>query len=447
MIISPNIYDKNFKWEILPRNKIDTVSMKPISNAVSDRTTVATVTINDSLPIEDTIAPDKVLASIGNESTRRLALGKVEVKTYKGSYTFNLDKPLTNKPSIEVTFNGHTHAITRGTSSWSTMYDSFFSNNSAAWITNHKSTDATTWENNSASVNYKNSSVPMFTWAKKIVPAQYPATGEYYNVPDEEDILTQWADVVGQSTWPLTDGWKWTSSYPYWNPESGIDTTLMWPYWERRPVESPYIPSARIAIANRYFDVITNLVIVDDYTYRVDYEIPARYVYMAVSQYYTKNIFGKITYHDLDNYSFVDYIDSFKIDLVAATINTDSSQLSYSLDSAGNLTENVKNNHPMSFSDNLFITLNTFWGTDKWTEKMPQHLLQQYAKGKFIVTCDINATWAIKNGVVAGARCNIKLQDSTFISRKGVTSTFEVKNIEKYFKNDQFIYRIKLMEV
>lgn len=84
---------------------------------------------------------------------------------------------------------------------------------------------------------------------------------------------------------------------------------------------------------------------------------------------------------------------------------------------------------------------------EKWTRVYPGRILQKYKRGKFTVTCDVYASWAIKNNVTVGTQAQIRLQNSTYISRDEGACVFEVKNITKRFKSNEFIYTLSLMEV
>ncbi len=81
------------------------------------------------------------------------------------------------------------------------------------------------------------------------------------------------------------------------------------------------------------------------------------------------------------------------------------------------------------------------------TISAPWNLLTKYIKGKYIITCDVSATFILKNAIHVGTQMIIKQQNNTYINRNGSKCIFEVKNIEKRFENSQFVYTLKLLEV
>ena len=81
------------------------------------------------------------------------------------------------------------------------------------------------------------------------------------------------------------------------------------------------------------------------------------------------------------------------------------------------------------------------------TTAAPWNLLTKYIKGKYIVTCDVSATFVLQNHLHVGTQLIIKQQNNTYINRNGLKCIFEIKNIEKRFENSQFTYILKLLEV
>ena len=131
-------------------------------------------------------------------------------------------------------------------------------------------------------------------------------------------------------------------------------------------------------------------------------------------------------------------------------MNTETVNVSYSLgDTAGTLTTDVLNEHPINFTKNELITSQTYVGSSDvlWTQYMAKHLLTKFENGKYIVECEVPATWALRNDIHINSQLNIQLQDGTYITRGTDTCVFEVKTIEKRFRNTDFIFSLRLMEV
>lgn len=85
--------------------------------------------------------------------------------------------------------------------------------------------------------------------------------------------------------------------------------------------------------------------------------------------------------------------------------------------------------------------------TSNWLQYYPTEILRKYQKGKFSINCDVYASWAAKNGVKVGTQLQIKMPDASYVSKNNVPCTFEVKNITKIFKSNEFIYSLSLLEV
>ena len=74
-------------------------------------------------------------------------------------------------------------------------------------------------------------------------------------------------------------------------------------------------------------------------------------------------------------------------------------------------------------------------------------ILTKYQDGKYVVSVDVYARWSIQNNIHINSEMYVILQDGTYIKRKNDICKFKVVNIEKCFSSDEFIYRLKLLEV
>lgn len=82
-----------------------------------------------------------------------------------------------------------------------------------------------------------------------------------------------------------------------------------------------------------------------------------------------------------------------------------------------------------------------------WIEAISEQLLRKYRDGKLSVACTVSAAWAMQNNITVGTQMTVKLLDGKMVTRKGVTSTFAVKNIEKRYTANEFVYDLTLLEV
>ena len=188
---------------------------------------------------------------------------------------------------------------------------------------------------------------------------------------------------------------------------------------------------------------------INDYGCRVDFSLPARYEYIAASRYFkaTSPVAEEKTFHDLDSYAFLSVINKIKIELAVTHLNEETEDVSYVLDAGGNLTTPGEKEHPLTFDKNEFITLNTTWAAVPWTEAMSKYLLEKFQNGKHLVECEVPARWALEHNVHINTEVVIRLQDDSKISRDGKDVVFQVKTIEKNYKQGRFYYSLGLMEV
>lgn len=459
LLLSPRIYNKNFKWGILPKNKIDTVTAQPVINtpisaATSTTIEVTKVNIKDeehSLPIALSVTPTNLLFSNNYESGQPTTICEnfVGCVVATGSVTFALEEPLPSTPAAKLHVEGTTHYINRGSLTHADVADNvlpytgvaswIYSNASGSEEWTDKSTDSANrgiYED-STLVDYTSTSVPLYGWVRKLRPAgafTWGSDRESRNQPDPQDILTTWVDQEVSNHWAVRENWQ------------GFGTSEAVEMWPTEIYAEGDMNSTKIVLRNRTVPISVSVVKIDDYNYRVDYSLPVRYEYMASSQYYT-SFLGIRTYKDLDNYCFLDRISKITIELQMKQLNEETQDISYGLDTDGNITTEISNEHPLSFNRNELITLGTKWGDKLWIEEMPRYILDKFKNGKYIVECEIPATWALRNDVHIDTEITIQLQDTTMITRNGTVCIFQVKNITKRMQSNNFIYTLSLMEV
>lgn len=463
--LTPRIYGRNFKWGILPSNKVDTVVTRPILNTIMEEASsftqdISSVTIknndgdiNTTLPIANTVKSNRAAISTNYEPNQIgaaaiMCIGNVMCAVATGSVIFELDNPLPTMPSAKIHCEGKTYYVNRGSKTHADIRAVYEGDLHAVpqWIQNNasdneewtdKSTDSTNRGiyDDPTLIDYTKSSIPLYPWVRKIIPTS--GSGYIFDEkPLQQDILTTWVDQDKSSHWAQTQ---------YWSGYNSSDAVTMWP---AKVVATGDVSSTKISLKNQNVSITTSVIKIDDYTYKVEYSIPVRYTYYASSQYYT-SFLGIRTYYDLDNYCFMDLIDKLQIELVAQELNQEYVDLSFSLDTSGQLTREVINEHPLSFNTNELITSEAYWGdtSSLWSTAMSQYLLEKFGEGKYIVECEVPAAWALRNDIHINSVCNIRLQDNTLIARDDVTCSFEVKTIEKRFKDNNFIYILRLMEV
>lgn len=456
ILLSPRIYNKNFKWGVLPRNKIDTVTLQPMINTpISDAegvsqeiTSVDVKGTTHTLPVGLDISPTNLLFSNNYESGQPTTICEnfVGCVVATGSVLFALEEPLPEIPTAKLRAEGTTYYVDRGSLTHADVADNILPiSGVAAWIYSNasgneewtdKSTDSTNrgMYEDPTLVDYTAKSVPLYGWARKLYPAG-PYINKYErNLPPAQDILTNWVDQTKSNHWALRENW------------TAYGTAGAVEMWAPTVYAQGDINSTKIVLQNSTVPIDAQVVKIDDYNYRVDYSMPVRYEYMASSQYY-ESFLGIRTYKDLDNYCFLDRITKITIELQTKQLNKGTQDISYALDSSGNLTAEVPNEHPLGFERNELITLATMWGDKLWKEEMPRYLLDKFKNGKYIVECDVPATWALRNNVHINSEMTIQLQDTSMIKRNNADCVFLVKNISKRSQGDSFVFTLSLMEV
>lgn len=457
--LGPRIYKPNFKWGVLPRNKLDTLSAEvtlntPLEDAgsiVQETNKVTIRGVEHTLPIALDVPISTVLNSNNFESGQptTMCINQVSCVTASGSMLFELTNPLPTVPSVKLHASGTTYYINRGSLTHAKVEEAYFGAASgvARWIYDNAS-DHEDWTDKSTDsynrglyedptlVDYTAKSVPLYGWVRKLVPAGPFTPVSQRNQPEEADVLTTWVNQDKSNHWAVTQNWQ------------GYGTAEEVQIWPVTIYAVGNIHSTKLAIRNRTVPISVQIIKIDDYTYRVDYSLPVRYEYFASSQYYT-SFLGIRSYHDLDNYCFLDRITKIQIELVTSELNTETIDISYGLDSSGNLTEDVANEHPINFTKNELITSEAYWGNPEnlWCQEMSKYLLDKFKDGKYIVECEVPATWALRNDIHINSELVVQLQDGTTITRKGEDCIFEVKTIEKRFRDDSFIFALRLMEV
>ena len=456
--LSPRIYGQNFKWGVLPSNKIDTVTMQPVLNTPMDEKSSLTQEVtavnvggaSKSLPIDLSTSMNFYLASNNYESgaSTTMCVNQVSGVAVTGSVTFELNNPLPTMPTATLHCEGTTYFLNRGSLTHNMVATATNSPNAiASWIYNNasgneqwtdKSTDSTNrgMYEDPTLIDYTAKSVPLYGWVRKLCPAGAFFPPEFRNQPTEQDVLTMWVDQSKSDHWALTKNW------------SGYDTTEAVQMWPVTIYAKGDIDSTKISLRNRTIPISAKVIKINDYTYRVDYSVPVRYEYVASSQYYT-SFLGIRTYKDLDNYCFLDRVSKISIELITQELNTETVDLSFSLNASGELTEKAINEHPLSFTQNELITSEAYWGDSftLWSREMSQYILSKFKDGKYIVECEVPAMWALRNGIQINSALAVQLQDGTLSTRAGTERIFEVKNIEKKFQDSRFIFTLKLMEV
>lgn len=445
--LTPRAYGANMKWAISPQNVIDTVTMSPILNVVAtdpsefhvEPFTAANVgSTRYDLPVANTLAPTHRRVLYNGKKTwfglgyEEYAKSRTDIVMATGERQFTLEVPVDGLPNVNIRLKGTSSIYARGGGTYDNfpsvaqMQDNNFS--IAQWIKDRETSkqESLTWL-------YDTSSFSTNPWVRNIIPP------EDREKATANDIYTNWFDLNDNaSASALTDSWTNEATYTLSssNMVQACPYPLVDPKWEYSWGQYLKLYDDRVSIS-------VSINRLNKYTYSVKWEAPVRFAYMAASRFFGP--FGGE--YAIDNWAFVDNMTSVDVVLIGRPYNTDDVSLSYSLDEAGNITENTKNKWVNKIDKSEAITMNSTLGGADWKTTMASLLLNKYAKGKYLVTCEVPAMWALQNGVHINTEMQIVMQNGDYIKRNTNICTFAVKTIEKRFNNNAFSYSLGLMEV
>ena len=444
----PRIYAKGMNWSLMPKNSIDTVTCKPILNTLTKQNLIHTenitkITISGTektLPIGADEGTNRYcfMFNKNNKKDKHMAEGIIASTVIQGSYTLKLNNPLPLTPTAKVVLQGTTHYINRGTFDLDTLrtlsattLGSYIINNENGNLSfsNGISKDTVNRPDYPDLIDYTQSTIPMYPFVRTYNSDVIDATFKPRVSPSK--ILTDWRQ--GQDTG------RTTAHYDEWNTYGQENTIGLY----GNVILSGGVTNQRIPIPKRNIDIKVNVTKVDDYNYTIDYEVPVRYVYGA-SAIYLGPLGGE---HSADSYAFIDLISQINLEIYSQELSEETVDKEYSLDDNDNLTTEVLNENIFAFSKNEFITLDATWSQNNWITAMSKYILDNYKKGKHIIDVQVPGKWAIQNNVTINSQFYVKQQNGQLITLKGSPVIFEVKNIEKNFALDSFVYILKLLEV
>lgn len=429
LLLTPRIY-RNMKWSITPKDMFDTVSMSPITNANENEASeiatqdVISVSVNgeqkslidmtDNPQNYDDSLVSPLWRSVMYNAPLYVNLSRVDYLIGAGSVLFTFDKPVSTNLSAYITLEGKSSEIPRGTDFYNIVPAEADLRSDGFSLSSWVRQNATQQNNNSLLRNYQTYSVSSNPWTTR--------------------------DEV----------------YTYWASSPDFDPSYLWTEYQNYPLEGqPFTKegtgsaSARgsIRLTDDSIPLMANVRRIDDYRVRVNFSTPIRFAYLAFSSY--KDVVGKRTFQD--SWAFVDRVSKIKVHLLGYSLDASGNDISYSLNEAGTgLIEQAVNKRIYKVEKNELFTLNTYYGNNtaqKWSSKFALEFLQKYQKGKYLLNLDVPAKWAIENQIHCNSQLKIKLQDNTYIERKSSHCVFEVKTIEKSFKNNEFTFLLGLLEV
>ena len=555
--LTPKTYKKGMKHSLLSSNKIDTVIARPISNLAADSTVFHSEQINavnirgvrHTLPISQNVVATHFHSSrnfhwgniiVGNDE---FAKARIECVLVSGKTMCKTDQVIQGTPTVNIRLEGSSDVVSRGGST----YDNYPSSDTlslgnstiADWIKSNKTETKT-----GLTHDYSGASFSMNPWIRNIIP--YDSGVD----PTPNDIVTDWVSTHGERLHVWWQGWTENSDF---NASSFPEFRMMSPSALSLAYEHHY--GTTLVMHNMYLPIKKSITKIDDYNYEVSWTVPVRVAYAAASRSF--GIFS--AEYDIDNFAYLDEVSSIIIELSGTPFSTAVQDISYSLDSSGNLSTVTHDSYPFEIDAEEALTADTYKGWYKedgfagvlverggyldqtgtwvaqehsfvtdyiwlprnciwfappnntvewylqgclyddehnlvgtvpapngnvtdtmafgepkgryvrlngkisdldsgnyfvtlqlpylWINVLSKDLLTKYSAGKYVVECVVSADWAIKNKVTINTRAQIKLLEGQYITRKNSACTFEVKNIEKRYSQNEFVFVLKLLEV
>ena len=362
-IITPRSYTKDFKWSLLPSNKIDTVTLTPLVNSTPDENkTFHTESFADCvvagsskvLPISNDVAPThwRYMSNTYWAAfvTMDYAKARMECVWAKGKRTITVEQAVTGTPSVELQLVGTSSVINRGGSTFDN-YPSIDSLSTktyslATWIENNK-----TETHDSLSGIYENGTVSMNPWIRKVVPANLIINGASIKNPTTaNDIITTWYDSDASKASAQRDKWIDESSFG-----QDVATFDMFPLDIYLGERGEHL-AACLRMRDLKLSMRCEIRKISDYVFEVEWEAPVRLAYAAASR--SKGLFGGK--YEVDNYAFVDNITSVNINLQGKPFDDSTVEVKYGLDSSGQLTSATSDLHPIKIQESEAFTLQSF---------------------------------------------------------------------------------------
>lgn len=449
MNLTSNNYKSTIEWNNRLKNKIDTVNLHPMVNKVTDEDILKTVTV-DSVIIDGdsttTKLPLNIERAIGFQHSacnqyvigfinHQLTKGCVEIVAAHGHVDIELDKDIVGISTVEILLNGKSYDVLRKSKNYND-YPSFEDLNTPGKLNLAKWVVENTNNNESSVLKWKYDDGKCYINPWVINPLN----------PIRANVLTDWwkRDMsVGTHYFARSD--SWTDNVG--ERQSGDTPIYRAGTVNIAPPDSAYteFDDSRLVMDYYYMRIYANITrdAANTRKFKVDFYVPVRFAYVCASR--ERNT---ITWSELDSYAFVDIIDSVTINLKGRQYSEEVYDLSYSYRD-GALSNDPINNSILDLNAGECFTLDTraLRETSPWYETLPRRILTKYQDGKYVVSVDVYARWSIQNNIHINSEMYVILQDGTYIKRKNDICKFKVVNIEKCFSSDEFIYRLKLLEV
>ena len=461
LVLQPRNYKLNGKWSLIPQNRIDSVNVSIITNEIAETDekihteSFDVVKIGDrdyTLPISNNITPtyfrwmhNKYWRII--QGTSEYAKARVECVMATGSRTFTLEKAIKGVPTVSLNFVGKSSIITRGEGRYSAFPSIDDLKNKdyslATWIESNKNSSST-----NPSWQYEDSKLSMNPWVYKVIPTITYEDGrpayKAENIPLYADICTQWAnqdESFSATSHAHFDGWSEGNNIG----SKAKKVYMLSPDAHPDYNDFSFAESVALQIADINIPLEVSIVKNSDYNFTVKWSAPVRFAYLAASQ--NSDFTGD--HEDVDNWAFVDNIERVEVTLSGKPYSEETQDTIYTLDANNKVAKvTAVGDYPINVNDSELLTIKTsIKESINWAEYLSTALLRQFQKGKYIIELDVRASWALKNNVSVNTQMQLCLPDGTLLKRQKTVAIFEVKNIEKIFDQNEFIFKLKLMEV
>lgn len=486
-------YLQSSKYELVPQNTYDTISGTEVLSSQSKSTSltgsVSIVSTDISSITWTNKSSQKNIGHWGTFNTGQ-SMGKslVAVKTKEYTVTLTSSGQAISSKNCRATFS------LKG-SQWSVASDDVIYNisdideieNVDEWtdwsnpdalvtevkISAYKKDD---WTGDSDYVKYSAERVPMFGFLKDgaeyLSDVQFTSSRDIYgtlrykptwtdteitsHMPSSDLVITRWMPTVEdtssiityQNFHALADDWEFNGSH-----NTGGTLPVSGTTWQvRRDLSNydnnPY--TAMITYKSLYEPFSVWYEQISDYSIKVHFTIPIAYVYAAASAYTTQTYLGILYKHACDSTIFYNETTSVDVTLECGQQGTDTSNFSYSIDDAGNLTTAIDNVNILNLSGSELITdlatIKLNGSTGSWKEKLSLAILTEYSNGKTTFECKVPAEVGYTKNFKINDLYYIKKQDGSSITRGYKATPFVLKNITKSLEQGSFTWTLKFLE-
>jgi len=451
-MLTPYSYNKGMKSYLDRKNQIDTIKYELYVQSVQEETlTTQNITSvkrdgsNVNLPItnkvkdgtyrfkeeETNVMEGKTLTCIYNNGPYRCSKGYAGVMMASKTFTVNISDPVSSI-SAQISYNGGSMIasdIAGEKIKWPSSGQWHFSD--LIYAVDDAEHVSSTWSNSSSYVDYVDpAGINVNPYVSKVIQAGgelTPVDGSY--------IITKWTGTTST----IASDYKWTSSKRnYWTAGEWDDVAGEWTIGGYAAVMNPSIfynsknnkmskQDQQIkGLRDANIKPTANFIKISDYSYEVTINVPVFYAYAAHTEFNYGATIIEVGWSKLDSLAFYDFVNSIDVTVKGYKYLSHTSEISYSLDSSGNLTNITTDNGIFEVGASQLLKVNTKYYFDPdhpsisyyWYEWYAKKLLNEYKVAKYTAIADVLNDWIESNNIKVNSAVSIINPDRTLLTKK-----------------------------